>query len=84
MSKLIDKLTQVSQAESQAMGFRAAQTTSPKPRILLIASLAQNDAEQLAEHVGGADAGLVHISDWSSGAKILQTMHQTTSDIPWA
>jgi hypothetical protein len=47
MSRLIDKLNQVSQAVPQAMGFRAVQPVSPKPRMLLIADLAQADVVTL-------------------------------------
>ncbi len=83
MSKLIDKLNQVSQAVPQPVGFRMAQLVSPKPKILLVASLAQADVEDLADCMAVADAGLLHISELSSGAKTLQKISQVVPDIPW-
>ncbi len=82
MSKFVDKLNQVSQAVPQPMGFKA-ESVSEKPKILLIASLAQNSVDGLAKYVAGADAGLLHISDLSSGVKTLQEMRRIVSDIPW-
>ena len=76
-------MNQVSQAVPQAMGFRAVQPVSPKPRMLLIADLAQVNVDRLADCVAGADAGLLHISNLSEGAKTLQEMCQVVSDIPW-
>ena len=78
MSRFIDKLNQVSQA-IQPIGFKAAQSVSGKPRMQLIASLAQINVGSLA----GADAGLLRISKLSSGAKTLEKMCQVASDIPW-
>lgn len=83
MSRFIDKLNRLSKAEPQPMGFRAAQPASPKPKIQLIASLAQDDAEKLVGYVTGADAGLLRISKLSSGTKALQKISQAVSDIPW-
>jgi len=76
-------LNQVSQAMPQAIGFRAVQPVSPKPKMLLIADLAQANVDGLADCVAGADAGLLHISNLSEGAKTLQEMCQVVSDIPW-
>ena len=83
MSKFIDKLNQISQTTPQPMGFRATQPVSPKPKILLIASLAQAKADSMVDYVTGADAVLFHISKLSSGVKALQKMRQVASDIPW-
>ena len=83
MSRFIDKLNQVSKAMPQPMGFGVAQPVSPELKLLLIASLAQANADGLAEHVAGADAGLLTISTLSSGAKTLQEICQVASDIPW-
>jgi len=65
------------------MGFRIAQPASLKPKIQLVASLAEEGAETLADYVAGADAGLLRISKLSSGAKRLQKIAQALSDIPW-
>ncbi len=76
-------MNRVSQAVPQAMGFRAVQPVSPKPRILLIADLAQANVNRLADYVAGADAGLLHISNLSEGAKTLGEICQVVPDIPW-
>ena len=83
MSKLIDKLNQVSQAVSQPMGFRTIQPASLKPKILLIAGLAQTNTDDLGDYTAGADAGLLHISNLNSGTKALQKICQVMPDIPW-
>ncbi len=83
MSRLIDKLNQVSQGVSQSMGFRRAQPVSEKPKILLIASLTEASVSGLADYVVGADAGLLHIPKLSSGAKTLKEMSQAVPDTPW-
>ncbi len=83
MSRFIDKLNRLSRAEPQPIGFKATQPVSPKPKIQLVATLAQEDVEHLADCVAGADAGLLRISKISSGAKTLQKISQAFSDIPW-
>jgi len=65
------------------MGFRRAQPTSEKPKILLIASLVEASVGSLADYVVGADAGLLRIPKLSSGAKTLKEMSQAVPDIPW-
>ncbi len=83
MSKFIDKLNRISRAEAQPIGFRATQPTSPRPKIQLVASVAQESVESLADYVAGADAGLLRISKLSSGAKTLKKISQDHSDILW-
>ncbi|MQY56440.1 MAG: hypothetical protein GH152_04415 [Dehalococcoidia bacterium] len=83
MSRFIDKLNQVSRVVPQSMGFRRAQPVSLKPKILLIASLAEASVGGLADYVAGADAGLLRIPKLSSGAKTLGEMSQAAPDIPW-
>ncbi len=83
MSKFIDKLKQVSEAAPQPMGFRVTQLASAKPKMMLVASLAQANIENLAEHVTGADAGLLQIAELSSGVKTIQEISQVVPDIPW-
>ncbi len=83
MSRFIDKLNQVSRVVPQSMGFKRAQLVSEKPKILLIASLAQASVGGLADYVVGADAGLLRIPKLSSGAKTLKEMSQAVTDIPW-
>jgi hypothetical protein len=83
MSKFIDRLKLVSGASSPPMGFRAAAAPPPKPRMLLVAALAEPNIEGLADYVGGADAGLVPITKLSSGAKAVNKISQAMSAIPW-
>jgi len=83
MSRFIDKLNQVSQTVPQSMGFRAVTPVSSKPKMLLVASLAEADVEGLADYVAGADAGLLVISKPTSGVSTFKKMSQAVSAIPW-
>lgn len=83
MSRFIDNLNRLFRAEPQPIGFRAAQSASPKPKMQLVASLVQESVEHLTDYVAGADAGLLRISKLSSGAKTLQKMSQAVPDILW-
>lgn len=82
MSKFVDKLKQVSTG-GQPMGFRAAAAKASKPRMLLVAMIAQADAKNLADIVAGADAGLLVVAKSSSGAKALEQLSKAMPDIPW-
>ncbi|MFC1847439.1 hypothetical protein ACFLW5_01315 [Chloroflexota bacterium] len=83
MSRFIDKLNRLFRAEPQPIGFKTAQSTSTKPKIQLVASLAEENVDHLSGYVNGADAGLLRISKLSSGAKALNKISQALSDIPW-
>lgn len=83
MSKFINELKRVSGVGLQPMGFRAAQAVPLKPRMLLVATLAEASIERLADYVAGADAGLVQIPRLSSGAKTVHKICQAMSNIPW-
>jgi len=83
MSIFIDKLNRFSRAESQPIGFRVTQPVSPKLKIQLVASVAQETVESLAGYMAGADARLLRISETSSGARTLNKVSQAHSDIPW-
>jgi len=83
MSKLIDKLNQVSSAIPQPMGFRTMPSVSPQPKMLLIASLAPTNVENVADYVAGADAGVLYISDLGKGVRTVQKVGQVVSGIPW-
>ena len=83
MSRFVDMLRRVSKTVPQSMGFRSTQPVSVEPRMLLVASIAQADIEDLAERVAGADAGLLHITRLSSGADALGKVSQAVPDIPW-
>ena len=83
MSRFIDKLNQVSRVMPQPMGFKRTQSAPEKPKILLIAGLTGASAGGLADSVVGADAGLLPISELSSGTKTIEEMSQAVPDIPW-
>lgn len=83
MSKFIDKLNRISRGEPQPIGFMRQQSTSLKPKIQLVASLAQEKAESLTGHVVGADAVLIHIVKPTTGAEALQKISKALPDIPW-
>jgi len=83
MSKFIDRLRQASQSGLQPMGFKAGQPASKSSKMLLVASLTKVDMENLADYVAGADAGLLPISQLSSGTKALKKISQAVPDIPW-
>jgi len=82
MSKLIDKLKQASGDSPQPMGFGLSRSAKIKPRMILIASLNQANADGLADYVSGADAGLWHISS-ASEIKTLQKASKLIPDMPW-
>ena len=76
MSKLIDKLNQLTKATPQSIGFRVTPATSARPKILLIASLTQvSNASHLTDF---ADAVL--ITKPLSGT---QKITQSPTDITW-
>ena len=83
MSKFIDKLNRLSRGETQPIGFRAREPASPKPKIQLVAILAQESAESLTGRVVGADAGLLRIVKPSTGVEALPKLSQALPDIPW-
>ncbi len=83
MSKLIDKLKGLSGAEPQPIGFKQVRADVPKPRLLLIASVAQTNISNLADYMAGADGGLVHLSGVGSGAKTIGEVSKRVPDIPW-
>ncbi len=72
MGELVDELNRTAKGGPQAMGFRAGQIASPKPRMLLIASLTQADAGDPADCIAGADAGLLPISRAKADAGALR------------
>ena len=83
MSKFIDKLKQVSQVAPQAMGFKVTPAAPPRPRMLLVASLAGADIDDLAQRVAGVDGGLLDISGPGAGVKTLRKVLKVVPDIPW-
>jgi hypothetical protein len=83
MSKFIEKLSRLSQGTTQPIGFRPRQPTPPRPKIQLVASLNQEDTENFVNHITGADAALLRISNLSSGSQTSKKVSQAMADIPW-
>jgi hypothetical protein len=83
MSQFIEKLSRLSQGTTQPIGFRLGQPTPPRPKIQLVASLNQEDAESLVNYITGADAALLRISNLNSGSQALKKVSQGLADIPW-
>jgi hypothetical protein len=82
MSKFINELKLVSQLAPPPMGFRAA-PPAPKPRMLLVAALAEPDVEGLADYMAGADGGIVPAPKLSAAAKTMHKVSQAMPGIPW-
>lgn len=83
MSRFIDELNQVVGSAPQPMGFGVAQSARTKKKMLLVASLAEDNVATLASGAAGADAGLLHIASLSPEAQAWQKAAQTVSGIPW-
>jgi len=80
MSKFIDRLNRLSRPEPQPIGFRATQIVGARLRVQLAASIAQENAKYMADHVAGADAGIVRITEFSSGAEALRAASRAVTD----
>ena len=84
MSRLIDKLKQVSKDAPQPIGFRTAHPISSKPPMLLIASLTQiENIDSPTVSIIGADAVLLHSAKGVPSARTLQNIAPSLPDIPW-
>jgi len=77
MSKLIDNLTQSTQA-APPMGFRTSRPAAAKPTLQLIADITYDTPGKIP----GADAGIVHISSVDSGISIFKQISGAMPDIP--
>jgi len=83
MSRFIDRLKQVSQGAPQHIGFRRAPAALEKPKIQLVARLAEGDIDSLADYTGGADAALLPVSRASSGRETLKRISEAMAEVPW-
>lgn len=81
MSKLIEKLKQASEGESQPLGF-GAKAVVKKPQMVLIASLTKDDFKTATISVEGADALLMALPSVAEGADELGQMLQVAGDLP--
>lgn len=77
MSKLLEKLRQVSRGPVQPLGFRAATSTSKSPSMVLIACLAEGPARAAAAAKESADAVLL------KGAQSRGKLIASLGELPW-
>ena len=83
VSKLLDKLNQVSRGSTPSIGFRAAVAPPKSPRMLLIATVTTVDATATAAARGSADAVLLSEEE---SAKFLQKQEKIAAsfgELPW-
>lgn len=81
MSKLIDKLCEMTRITPQPMGFRTARSAAAKPRLLLVTCLPEPEAiDRLAEVTSGADAVL--LTTVNSSTRNLRKINEALS-VPW-
>jgi hypothetical protein len=62
MSRLIDKLKRLRQAETQPMGFMTGRAQSEKTKMQLVARLAAENLEKVSAGLDPADASLIEIA----------------------
>lgn len=77
MSKLIDNLTQSTQA-APPMGFRTSRSAAAKPTLQLVADITYDTPGKIP----GADAGIVHISSVDSGISTIKQVSGALPDTP--
>jgi len=83
MSKLIDKLNQVSKTVPQPMGFRAASEVAKRPKMQIVAGVAESDIDSLADSVDGADSVMMSIPKAGLGIEALKEISKVLSGVPW-
>jgi hypothetical protein len=83
MSRLIDKLRKLSQAEPQPMGFRTSRLVEASSKILIIGRLTVNSAAAPLKSSPGADAILFHTGESEPMVKDIQKTAKSLGDIPW-
>ena len=77
MSKLLEKLRQVSRGSIQPLGFKVATSTSKSPKMVLIACLPEGNARAAAATKESADAVLV------KGAQSLEKLVASLGEATW-
>ena len=83
MSKFIDKLKRLSQTAPEPMGFRPRQPATPRPKMQLVAGLAQENLDKLADFAGVADAVLLPGGQGKRSASSLAKIAQGMGEVPW-
>jgi hypothetical protein len=82
MSQLIEKFQKASSGGAVPLGFRAARTDAPVPRLLLIAGLTGTVPDNPGGYIAGADAVMVRMAEAPS-EKTLQKMAASLASVPW-
>ncbi|MFC2068491.1 hypothetical protein ACFLTP_05745 [Chloroflexota bacterium] len=83
MSKLLHKLYQVSQTDTQPLGFNATQSAAQRQKMLLVVCLTRIDADNLADYITGADAGLLDMPKFTTVNESLKKMLLAKPNMPW-
>ena len=83
MSKLLDKLNQVSRGSPPPLGFRAAVAAPKSPRMMLIAVLATGDAPAAAAAKENADAVLLSEAESTKFSEKLEKLVPSLGELPW-
>jgi hypothetical protein len=83
VSKLLDKLNQVSRNSAPAIGFRAAAATPKSPRMLLIAALHKVDASAIAAAKESADAILLREMESTTLLQKSEKLATSSGELPW-
>ena len=84
MSKLVEKLEQISEGSGQPMGFGAAVTRAKVSPMLTIASVPAGNAQLITIATKeGADALLLTMENLEKGSKALAKMNRAKAEIPW-
>jgi len=84
MSKLLDKLEQISEGRAQPLGFGAAVARGKSLPMVIVASVPVGDAKLAAIAAkAGADAVLMTIEHQEKSDKALAKLSSAKTDIPW-
>lgn len=83
MSKFIDKLKRLSKAAPEQIGFPTRQPSPSRPKIQLLAIVAPENLDHVADFVAGADAILLPVARQNPSTKRLAALVGTVADVPW-
>ncbi|KPJ53236.1 MAG: hypothetical protein AMJ37_01705 [Dehalococcoidia bacterium DG_18] len=83
MSKLLDKLNQVSRGSPPPLGFRSAVAAPKSPRMVFIAVLAAGDAPAAAAAKENADAVLLSEAESTKFFEKLEKLVASLGELPW-
>ena len=81
MSRFIDKLKRLRQAEPQPMGFATSRVTPEKPKLQLVARLAAENLDKISDALTQADAALIEVGQ-SEDLAAVEKMCRAEKGIP--